>query len=79
MTHKSLTTWGLTDPDLVGSTEYRAIYDALADALDDYDAIAGELEPATEREHLLAMLDEFIASATYMKAQLEKGTSNGTD
>ena len=52
-------------PDIIGSSEYRAIYDCIADALTDYD----------ESEHAdvaKSMLNEFIDHAKAMKKRLKK-------
>ena len=63
--------WGFADPDDVGESEYRAIYDTIADGLtsqdeDDPDASPSELADA--------MLQSFIASAQAMRKQLRKVT-----
>lgn len=53
------------DPDLIGSSEYRAIYDCIDAALDDY----------SESEHpavAKAMINEFIDHAKAMKKRLKK-------
>lgn len=53
------------DPDLIGSSEYRAIYDCIADALHAYD----------DSEHAdvaKSMLNEFIDHAKAMKKRLKK-------
>jgi hypothetical protein len=61
----------LQDPDMVGATEYRAIYEALSDGIDSVltERDAGELiDPAA---HAIAMLDEFIAHALGMKRSIQ--------
>lgn len=58
-----------THPDLICSSEYRAIYDCLADALSDYGA-------DEHADVCAAMLDEFIEQAQGMKNRL-KQTLNG--
>lgn len=53
------------DPDIIGSSEYRAIYGCIADALEDYN----------ESEHAdvaKAMLNEFIDHAKAAKKRLKK-------
>jgi hypothetical protein len=51
----SLKQWGLEDPDVVGSSEYRAIYECIEDALQGYEQDSG-LTPA---EYVRAIVDEF--------------------
>lgn len=53
------------NPDIIGSSEYRSIYDCISDALHDYD----------ESEHAAvakSMLNEFIDHAKAMKKRLKK-------
>lgn len=52
-------------PDIIGSSEYRAIHDCIADALHDY---AENERPAVAK----AMLNEFIDHAKAMKKRVKK-------
>lgn len=53
------------NPDLIGSSEYRTIYDCIADATHDYD-------PAEHGAVAKSMLNEFIDHAKAMKKRLKK-------
>ena len=53
------------NPDIIGSSEYRAIYDCIADATSDYTA-------AEHGDVAKAMLNEFIDQAKAMKKRLKK-------
>ena len=51
------------DPDQVGSSEYRAIHDCIADALEGFDE---EEDDCTAEEFAASMLGEFIEHAQAM-------------
>jgi len=56
--------FGLTDPKMVGSSEYHAIYETLTDALDGCEDDVADCP----RDFALAILDEFIRHAQVIKA-----------
>lgn len=55
--------FGLSDPNDIGASEYRAIYDCLADALAD----PQEVEP---HEFAVDILDQFIDFAISMRNEV---------
>ncbi len=59
----------LSDPDMVGAAEYRAIYDLLNSAVAD----DGEVE----LRHMDAILDEFINWSKALKAGVKKARWKG--
>lgn len=61
---------GFDDPDAIGDSQYRAIYDCIADALADFDDMLVEGRAVAL---VAVMLDEFIAHATALKAKLPAG------
>ena len=60
------------DPDEVGQSEYRAVYECLQDGLEDFDADPQEYEPHTREDHAETMLHEIIRSAFAMLKKLGK-------
>lgn len=61
---------GLPDPDDIGATEYRAIYDALNEGLESAAEDGGEYDPASTA---IGMLDEVLAWASKMRKALVEG------
>lgn len=63
----------LVDPDVVGESEYRAVYDLLADVWEDLQN-ENEYGPYSDDEKitfLVSVLNEFISSAESMKRRLK--------
>ena len=65
--------FGLTDPKLVGATEYAAIYETLVDALDGCEDDVAD----RPRDFALAILDEFISHAQAIKTAILAGGAQG--
>lgn len=61
----------LTDPDIVGESEYRAIYDLLRGVWKDMDDEDESYSTADKIELMLSMLNEFIGSAEAMKRRFK--------
>ena len=61
----------LVDPDLVGESEYRAIYDLLNGVWKDMDDEDESYSTADKIELMLSILNEFIGSAEAMKRRLK--------
>jgi len=61
--------FGLTDPKMVGASEYAAIYETLVDALDGCEEDVAD----SPRDFTLAILDEFISHAQAIKATIIAG------
>ena len=57
----------LPDPDVIGQSEYRAVYELLSDGASGYEADSG-LTPA---EYLDAMLDQIESSVRSIRKTLE--------
>jgi hypothetical protein len=65
--------WGFQDPDDVGASEYRAIYETLVEGLDSFE----ENENSDElKTHAISMLQEFVEHAQFLKHQLEATMSH---
>lgn len=60
--------FGLADPDDIGVSEYRAIYENLADALADYSD--ENLPNMSAHEYAIAILDEFVGWAINMREKV---------
>lgn len=60
---------GFADPDDVGASEYRAIYDCIADALVNVEEEVADEPPV----FVAAMLDEFILHARTLRRTVETG------
>ena len=63
--------WGLDDPDNVGASEYRAIYETLEDGLASFED-DGEVDETDIVRHAIGMLDEFIDHARYMRSHIRQ-------
>lgn len=59
-----------TDPDHIGESEYRTIYDFCADALAD-------AEPGTEIEFVVAILEQFEDWARRLRQSILSTTDQG--
>jgi hypothetical protein len=55
------------DPDIVGESEYRAIYDTLEDVWQELCDSNDDTTPEQKVDHIIAVLNEFISSAEAMK------------
>lgn len=60
----------LPDPDMVGATEYRAIYDTISDALDQVVPIAGTDPGQESRLVALGILQEFLSHAAGLRVAM---------
>lgn len=55
------------DPDIVGESEYRVIYETLEDVWQDLHDHEANIDPAQKVDTLIAVLNEFISSAEALK------------
>jgi hypothetical protein len=62
-----LEAWGLQSPDELGTSEYRAIYETLADGLSE--------ESENPAGLALAMLDEFVGHAKALQQEIRQATT----
>lgn len=60
----------LVDPNLVGESEYRAIYDLLEGVWKDLDDEDESYSDSDKLDFMLSMLNEFILSAEAMKRRI---------
>lgn len=60
----------LANPDLVGESEYRAIYDLLESVWKDLDDEDNSYSDDEKINYMLAMLNEFVSSAEAMKRRI---------
>ena len=67
---EQLEVWGFQDPDMVGSSEYRAIFDCLADIID---SCRGEVEDdgGDLRGFVAVCADEMESWAMEFRTKLE--------